>query len=923
MKKKFRNILKRVFLLGMSANLAASALLFALPVTLTGSALASTTFTDEFSLTKLALYQAGSPNADGGVAEIVAFNKENNKFYLVNGASNPPSMDIVTLGTSGNLTKDTSVMVKTIVETNGFVFGDLTSIDVNNAIDRIFVSVQAAGAAHNGKIVEFDYAGNLIAEYATGAQPDMIISTADGKYVLTANEGEPRVSGVDPQGSITILNTVTDTVQNLLFDNPAIIDDAVHIRGASHPTTGLVTSKGTKADAIFDLEPEYITISADGSKAFVSLQENNAIATVDLLNSAIISVKGLGLKDHSLSQNSLDMARDSSIKIENAPFYGIYNPDGIANMTVGNKTYIFSANEGDATDFPGRKNFSSISTLKNSLTAGSAAANFLSGKSAYNNVEVAADWGNDTIYLYGARSFSIWDADNMSQVYDSANEFERITAERIPAFFNSNHATTVFDNRSARKGPEPEAIELGKIGDRTFAFIGLERIGGVMVYDVTNPAAPVFVNYTNTRVFTPKDNLNTETGPEGLDFIPGSVSPTGWPLLLIANEVSGNVAIMQINLHDDQQAPTVPTNVSASNVSDNGFTLNWQESTDNVGVTKYEIYNGSTLLGSSVTNSFTASDLTAGTEYSISVKACDAGLNCSAATSVKSVKTTDSVAPTAPESLRIVKVTGNAINVAWNAATDNIAVDGYRVFVNGSPRTTVKGTVANIKNLSPNTQYTITVRAFDQQKNNSANGTALIVTTGATAGTIVDVDAPTRPVNLVSENVSMFGFALKWAAASDNVGVKEYEVYRNGKLHGKTAHPTFHFRNMAPGRNSNVQVIAVDHAGNKSTISDSIDVMTLLGNALLDINAPQTPSNLSASDVTSSGFKVSWTASEDDVFTFGYNVYLNGVYVASVGGTSYTFSGLSMTAAHSVQILAYDMAKNRSAKSTSLSVVNP
>jgi chitodextrinase len=298
-------------------------------------------------------------------------------------------------------------------------------------------------------------------------------------------------------------------------------------------------------------------------------------------------------------------------------------------------------------------------------------------------------------------------------------------------------------------------------------------------------------------------------------------------------------------------------------------------------------------------------------------------LNCSAATSVNIVKTTDSVAPTAPESLRIVKVTGNAINVAWNAATDNIAVDGYRVFVNGSPRTTVKGTVANIKNLSPNTQYTITVRAFDQQKNNSANGTALTVTTGATAGTIVDVDAPTSPVNLVSENVSMFGFALKWTAASDNVGVKEYEVYRNGKLHGKTAHPAFHFRNMAPGRNSNVQVIAVDHAGNKSTISDSIDVMTVLGNALLDISAPQTPSNLSSSDVTSSGFKVSWTASEDDVFTFGYNVYLNGVYVASVGGTSYTFSGLSMTSAHNVQILAYDMAKNRSAKSTSLSVVNP
>ncbi|WP_127532836.1 choice-of-anchor I family protein [Paenibacillus kobensis] len=504
-------------------------------------------YVDQFTVTKIGHYSVGVTDEDGGVAEIVKFNKDNGKFYLVNGSANPPTLEIVSL-TSGTMTLDTAVQVQTLVETDGFQYGDLTSVDINTANKRVYVSVQEKDPMKAGRILELDYDGNLKAIYTAGVQPDMIKSTPDGRYVLTANEGEPR-AGADPKGSVTILDTATGTTVNAEFNDPAIIDDRVNIRGASDPATGQITSKGTKADALYDLEPEYITLSADAKTAYVTLQENNAVAALDLTAKKFTSVKGLGLKDYNVPRNALDLVKDGNIKLENVPFYGLYMPDGIASYTANDgATYLVTANEGDATEWPGRTNVTKISALKGGLDPNSAAAQFLNGKTAYDGVEVMSGLGNDGIYMYGGRSMSIWRADTMEQSYDSGSDFERITAERLPNSFNASHAKTAKDDRSSKKGPEPEDVKIGQVGARTLAFVGLERVGGVMMYDVTDPAHAQFVNYTNSRVFAPKDNLNTETGPEGIEYIPASISPTGKPLLLVAFEVGGTVAVYQLNV---------------------------------------------------------------------------------------------------------------------------------------------------------------------------------------------------------------------------------------------------------------------------------------------------------------------------------------------------------------------------------------
>ena len=172
------------------------------------------------------------------------------------------------------------------------------------------------------------------------------------------------------------------------------------------------------------------------------------------------------------------------------------------------------------------------------------------------------DGDYDQLYSYGARSFSIWDAYG-NLVYDSSDDFEQITAAMLPDDFNSNNdANGSFDSRSDDKGPEPEALAIGVINGRTYAFIGFERMGGIIVYDVTDPHAPQFVQYLNNRDFAGDPEMSTagDLGPEGIIFIAASDSPTGSPMLMVANEISGSTTLYHIGANYTLYLPFISKN---------------------------------------------------------------------------------------------------------------------------------------------------------------------------------------------------------------------------------------------------------------------------------------------------------------------------------------------------------------------------
>jgi hypothetical protein len=430
---------------------------------------------------------------------------------------------------------------------------------------RVAVAIPATDKTKPGTVVVMDPDGKVLAEVPVGALPDMLTFDDKGQMLVVANEGEPTAypstAETDPEGSVTVI----------------YIDRLLKSQGKSVTTIGFtdfneggsrhaelpadVRIFGPGASVAQDLEPEYITI--EGNRGYVSLQENNAVAELDLRSGRVIAIRPLALKDHSLDGNGLDPSdsevskdpRVGSISIANWPVFGMPQPDAIASYVVGGQTYIISANEGDARDYDGFAEESRVKDLADDFSipldvdvfpnAADLLKDSALGRLTVTTVGADSD-GNgktDKILAFGTRSMSIWQADG-TRVWDSGDILEEQTALALPEHFNNNNDENAFDNRSDNKGPEPEGVAVGEIGDRTYAFVGLERVGGMAVFDVTNPASATFVEYVTTRDFTksPTDG-STDSGPEVMSFVSAEDSPNGKPLVIMSNEWSGSIVI--------------------------------------------------------------------------------------------------------------------------------------------------------------------------------------------------------------------------------------------------------------------------------------------------------------------------------------------------------------------------------------------
>jgi hypothetical protein len=433
----------------------------------------------------------------------------------------------------------------------------------------VAVAIEAAPKTSPGTVAFFDADGQFLKAVTVGALPDMLTFTPNGSFVLVANEGEPNSYGqpdsVDPEGSISLIDLRDGIAALTQGDVTELGFAAFNDRNLLDPS---IRVYGPGATVAQDLEPEYIAVSHDSRTAWVTLQENNALAILDLPNQRVASLVGLGFKDHSVAGNGFDSSdRDGhTIAIEARPVLGMYQPDAIATFSHQGKTYLISANEGDVREWdglPGGTEAARVSSLALDAAAfpnGAALkANASLGRLNVTkfNGNTDADAEREQLYSFGARSFAVWDAAGQMR-YDSGSLLERLIAARNPDYFNANHTNNTndqpnpndwtHDSRSDDKGPEPEGVTVARLFGRQFAFIVLERIGGVVIVDLTQPTAPRFVDYVNTRTFgVPANSPAAEDlGPEGLIVVAEQDSPTGTPLLIVANEVSGTTRIFEI-----------------------------------------------------------------------------------------------------------------------------------------------------------------------------------------------------------------------------------------------------------------------------------------------------------------------------------------------------------------------------------------
>ena len=491
---------------------------------------------------------------DEGGSEIITYDKGSKRLFSVNGEKK--TLDILDLSdpTGPKLIK--SIELKAYGKT-------ANSVAVFNGL--VVAAVENKPKQDPGKAVFFDIDGNVLSAVEVGALPDMVTFTPDGSMAVIANEGEPNDEYTrNPEGSISIITIPAEGGKAIKQEHVTTLDFTAFNDKAKIPYSVRGWTKNSTISQ--DLEPEYVAITADSKTAYVALQENNALAVVDLTAKQIVKIVGLGYKNHSQPGNGMDVSnKDKKINIQPWPVLGMYQPDALATFVVGGETFIISANEGDAREYLVEKeNGEEVEGFVEETRVGKLKldpAMFPNAealqekpmlgrlKTTKTDGDIDGDGDHDVIFSYGARSFSIWDAQG-NQVYDSGDFIEQYLAKNHAEFFNStNDENDTFDDRSDDKGPEPEGVVVGTIGGKVYAFVGLERIGGIMAFEVSNPYSPTFAAYVNTREFggNAKEGKAGDLAPEGLVFIPAADSPNGADLLVVAYEVSSTIRVFKVS----------------------------------------------------------------------------------------------------------------------------------------------------------------------------------------------------------------------------------------------------------------------------------------------------------------------------------------------------------------------------------------
>jgi len=534
-------------------------------------------------------------------AEIVSYDNCSDQLYVVN--ANNQRIDILSLDeqTSGPIFSG-SINLQEAADIAGINIGVANSVSAKNGL--LAVAIEAANKQENGIIALYRLDTlSLLNTYVAGALPDMVLMSSDSQTVLVANEGEPDSRyQVDPEGSITLIDLSAG------FNNEQAVVKQIsfaefNLDGSRHgELPNAVRISGPVGTSIAqDLEPEYITLDENTQKAFVALQENNAMAIIDVKNARVESIIPLGLKSwDSASGNELD-ASDKDGVMGNFSSYeqlaGMYMPDTIASFQLQGDTYIVTANEGDSReyvyvstqqtceqathiwdgdDYSGTPkyntqvddciSFSDEGRGKDlEVSSNHPLYSNLADKEVLGRLKVIMDKpvlaADEIVLAFGGRSFSIWNA-QAELVYDSGDDIAQHVfssdAQSFNATSDNNDLAETADNRSDDKGTEPEAIEVATINGQVYVFVGLERQGGILVYNVTIPQQPLFQSYINNRDFsqgvcTELDKgdcangvYNTDAGdlaPESIEYF----SRANQHFIAVGNEVSGSTTVYKIS----------------------------------------------------------------------------------------------------------------------------------------------------------------------------------------------------------------------------------------------------------------------------------------------------------------------------------------------------------------------------------------
>jgi len=505
--------------------------------------------------------------------EIVSFDSTTNTLAATNSGNGSHAVQLYTMSANGSLTSTLSVDLAS-------VFGGAPNI---SSISSVKVDARGFGVAtviptaatltDFGRVAFFSLStGTILKTLDVGYHPDSVTATPDGTKLLIANEGEYGSSNSSVSepfartGSVSVIDisgvTGVGDIPSLTGSNVATYDFSAANLGANATLQGVrdntfATNNATTTALAANIEPEYIT-STNG-KAFVTLQENNAIAVLDFSTGKYEAIHSLGAITQTIDASDRDGAGNTvSIGI-NDIVAGLPMPDTVVSFTRNGTVYLATANEGDARPDDADISRANTSGLVDTTDDGGGDV-FYSG--AVNNTGIGrlniledqgnldADAGIESPTMMGTRSFTIWNSETGALVFDSESMIEEYVAANDPTVFNINNGNpSAWDTRSDDKGPEPEALAFGSIDGRDYVFVGAERQNGIFQFDITDLNDVSIVGYFNS-ITSSQDSGAAYTSPESILFLSASENPTGQNLLVVgfegASAGTGSIGVFSV-----------------------------------------------------------------------------------------------------------------------------------------------------------------------------------------------------------------------------------------------------------------------------------------------------------------------------------------------------------------------------------------
>lgn len=495
----------------------------------------------QFELQKLSSLSANIGAGTSGAGEITSFDPATDRLFVTRSETDVASgVNYFDLSNPNNPTPAGFIDFSNILGGGASQIFSLTSVAVDPAgrgfgVASIVPKVTSS-EYRTGLLGIFDTTtGAILGTLDVGYHPDSVAFSSDGLRVTVANEGEYStvVGAPQRQGSVSVVDFSGITAANKSSALPAMTNALVNtvdfssanIAGLRAPSTVLPGVGGTETQ-VQAMEPEYVSVS--GNRAFVSLQDNNAIAELNLSTMEWTTVRSLGTITHTIDAVSGNGAGQTHTVA------GLPMPDNIGTFTAGGKTYIATANEGDArVDFTGDTTTRDDIRVSDLNKPGFPTYEGPALDPALNNLRISRVDGDtdgngsiNVVTTFGTRSISIYDADTGALVWDSGAFIETKIASDDPSHY--------VDSRSPQKGPEPEALTIGEVDGRTLLVAGMERSSHIFLWDVTDPTNPVF------QQFALGDG--TFLRPESINFISAANSPTGFALLVVGFEGDGTAA---------------------------------------------------------------------------------------------------------------------------------------------------------------------------------------------------------------------------------------------------------------------------------------------------------------------------------------------------------------------------------------------